>query len=213
MRNIIDTVEAYKWRCQKKRSATDDHNLTLQSHLYEISHYKKQIYACQEFKTPELDKVVMKASERGDQSEGQTKLANLSKGISELNEDFSSSFAFMEKTFQERKDLSVKLAEAEKDKQAAQEEYKKKEQLLDEFPKILATLEEATHPIQEYLDVQTSKEQTELNIVQRLPKPLATLYEKLSVFAKHFSKFEMNVKVKGASKTDSESNPDIEQIY
>ena len=46
MRNIIDTVERLKRRCQTKRSATDDHNLTLQAHLYEISHYKKQIDAC-----------------------------------------------------------------------------------------------------------------------------------------------------------------------
>jgi len=103
----------------------------------------------------------------------------------------------MKQTLQERKDLSVKLAQAEKDKQTAQEEYKKKEQLLNEFPKILATLEEATHPIQDYLDVKTSKEKTELNVVSRLPKPLATLYEKLSVFAKHFPLFEMSVKVKG----------------
>ena len=50
-------------------------------------------------------------------------------------------------------------------------------------------------------------------MVSRLPKPLATLYEKLSVFARHFSKFEMSVKVKGASRADSESNPDIEQMY
>lgn len=39
----------------------------------------------------------------------------------------------------------------------ASEEFKKKEQLLNEFPKILATLEEATQPIQDYLDVKTSK--------------------------------------------------------
>ena len=59
----------------------------------------------------------------------------------------------MEATFKERKDLSEKLEQAEKEKQSAMEEYKKKEQLLNEFPKILATLEEATQPIQDYLDV------------------------------------------------------------
>ena len=37
------------------------------------------------------------------------------------------------------------------------EEYKKKEQLLNDFPKILASLEEATLPIQDYLDVHTTK--------------------------------------------------------
>ena len=96
MRNIIESVENLKRKSQKQRGATDDHNLTLQSHLYEISHYKKQIDACQEFKTPELDKVIEKASEIGAESQGLAKLADLSKGISEQGSDFTSSFAFME---------------------------------------------------------------------------------------------------------------------
>ena len=53
----------------------------------------------------------------------------------------------MDTTFKERKELSEQLEQAEKEKQSAMEEYKKKEQLLNEFPKILATLEEATQPI------------------------------------------------------------------
>ena len=64
MRNVIEMVDVLKKNGSARRNATDDHNLTLQSHLYEISHYKKQIYACQEFSTPELDKVIDKAMER-----------------------------------------------------------------------------------------------------------------------------------------------------
>ena len=71
---VIDTVERLKRKCQAKRSETDTHNLTLQAHLYEISHYKKQIYACQEFKTPELEKVVNKATERGETGAGLARL-------------------------------------------------------------------------------------------------------------------------------------------
>ena len=84
MRNIIDTVETLKRKSQKQRGATDDHNLTLQSHLYEISHYKKQIDACQEFKTPELDKVIEKATEMSVTTSqvGLSKLSDLSKGVS-----------------------------------------------------------------------------------------------------------------------------------
>jgi len=43
-------------------------------------------------------------------------LAALSKGISEREVDFSPAFTFMEQTFTERKDLSVKLELAEKEK-------------------------------------------------------------------------------------------------
>lgn len=91
----------------------------------------------------------------------------------------------------------MKLEQAEKDKQAKLEEFKKKEQLLNDYPKILATLEEATYPIQEYLDVKTSKSQTELVTVARLPKPLATIYEKLNVFSRHYPQFNLTLKVKG----------------
>ena len=64
-------------------------------------------------------------------------LQKLSQGISEQSADFSSSFAFMEQTLTERKNLSVQLEQAEKEKQIQLEEYKKKEQLLNDFPKIL----------------------------------------------------------------------------
>lgn len=169
MRNIIDTVESLKRKSQKQRGATDDYNLTLQSHLYEISHYKKQIDACQEFKTPELDKVIEKATEIGTESLGLSRLAELSKGISEQGSDFTSSFTFMEQTLQERKDFSDKLEQAEKTKLAKLEEFKKKEQLLNDFPKILASLEEATQPIQDYLSVKTTQSQTEQIALARLP--------------------------------------------
>ena len=85
MRNVIDTVETLKRKSQTQGGATDEHNLTLQSHLYEISHYKKQIDACQEFKTPELDKVIEKAAEMSQNNsheEGLQRLKELSKGIS-----------------------------------------------------------------------------------------------------------------------------------
>lgn len=88
--------------------------------------------------------MIERASELGQPNEGLSKLNELSKGHSEQHADFSASFAFMKTTYQERKDLSAKLAQAEREKQVAHEEFKKKEQLLNEFPKILATLEEAT---------------------------------------------------------------------
>lgn len=33
----------------------------------------------------------------------------------------------------------------------------------------------------------------------RLPKPLATLFEKLSVFARHYPAFDIRIKIKGAT--------------
>ena len=41
MRTVIDTVEKYRQTCDSQRSATDNHNLTLQSYLYEAGYYEK----------------------------------------------------------------------------------------------------------------------------------------------------------------------------
>ena len=85
--------------------------------------------------------------------------------------------------------------------------------MLNDFPKILQSLEEATYPIQDYLSVTTSKSQTEQVILARLPKPLATLYEKFNVFAKHYPQFNLSVKVKGLDADASDSHPEIDRVY
>lgn len=117
-------------------------------------------------------------------------MLQLSNGISEqtpINDEyFKSSFAFLENTLQERKDLSIQLDKAEKEKHLKLQEFKQKEQLLNDFPKHLAGLEEATFPIQEYLGVNLSRSQMDMQIAARLPKPLSTLFEKLKVFASSY---------------------------
>jgi len=49
--------------------------------------------------------------------------------------------------------------------------------------------------------------------VARLPKPLATLYEKLNVFAKHYPQFNLSVKAKGLDTGASDSHPEIDRVY
>ena len=64
------------------------------------------------------------------------------------------------------------------------------------------------------MDVRTTKSQTEQIAVARLPKPLATIYEKLKVFSRHYPQFNMSVKIKGLEDERSESNDgDIEKMY
>jgi hypothetical protein len=59
---------------------------------------------------------VAKATERGEGGDGLIKLRDLAKGTSEQSPDLTDSFSFLEKTLSERKDLSVKLEQAEKEK-------------------------------------------------------------------------------------------------
>ena len=78
MRTTIETVDAFKRKCMQQRSVTDDHNLSLQSYLYEIAHYNKQIDFCREYQTPQLSQVITKAKERVESSkqngEGEVKM-------------------------------------------------------------------------------------------------------------------------------------------
>lgn len=48
----------------------------------------------------------------------------------------------------------------------------------------------------------------------RLPKPLATLYEKFSVFARHYPQFNLTVKAKGLETGGGyDSHPEIDRVY
>ena len=60
-----------------------------------------------------------------------------------------------------------------------------------------------------------------MNLAARLPQPLATLFEKLSAFAKYYPAIDMRVKIKGAtsqgfndpSSLVSSGDEDIDKLY
>ena len=64
MRELTQQVMERKRQAEAQRKVTDDVNLTLQSYMYEASHYQREIYFCKEFRTPELDQVLKMAQER-----------------------------------------------------------------------------------------------------------------------------------------------------
>jgi hypothetical protein len=64
-----------------------------------------------------------------------------------------------------------------------QAQVNQKKRFLSDLPNFFNSLEEATLPLQDYLQVKPTKEKENLQIVQRLPLPLATLFEKLTFFA------------------------------
>jgi hypothetical protein len=51
---------------------------------------------------------------------------------------------------------------------------------------MLEKLEEASLPLQDYLSVTITRDEQHRQIVARLPTSLATLYEKLTVFAEQY---------------------------
>lgn len=64
LRLVLDMLEEHKVQGEIQRKQTDDCNLSLQSYLYEKSYYMKEIHACRETLTPNLDLVICKAEQR-----------------------------------------------------------------------------------------------------------------------------------------------------
>ena len=104
-------LEEHKVQGDFQRKQTDDFNLQLQSYLYEKSYYTKEIHACRETKTPNLDKVVKKAVERNGNKNSTLLDENLKKllsinqtGVSE--EIFKELSDYLDKNLNERKELA-----------------------------------------------------------------------------------------------------------
>ena len=58
--------------------------------------------------------------------------------------------------------------------------------------------------MQEYLEVKVSRDAKDLAVANRLPKPLATLFEKFKSFQELYPQFKIKVSVKGDSELSAE---------
>jgi hypothetical protein len=62
---------------------------------------------------------------------------------------------------------------------------------------MLMKLEEASLPLQDYLNVTITRDERHRDTVARLPTPLATLFEKLTLFTEQNPEFSLSVRVAG----------------
>ena len=67
-------------------------------------------------------------------------------------------FVYLAEQLKERRELTDRLKLAELERKERETEFKKRQRVLDDFPQILKTLEDATLPLQEYLDVRVTAE-------------------------------------------------------
>ena len=199
VREITQSVMEARKKAESQRKETDDINLTLQSFLYERNHYQREIYFCKEFRTPELDQVIKKACERQVQSLDLQSFIDLQKGVGKPipQEKFQKMIDYLKATLRERQSLAAQLQKAQQEKDVQEQEFKKKTKLLSDFPAMLHKLEEASLPLQDYLSVTVTRDEQHRKTVARLPTALATLFEKLIVFAEQYPQFNLSVRVGG----------------
>ena len=90
---------------------------------------------------------------------------------------------YLEATLNQRKELAFKLDQEEEARKVKENEYKHKRELLADFPGLMQKLEDASIPLQDYLDVKITKNAEHNATVGKLPTALQTLFQKLKIFS------------------------------
>ena len=167
-------VEYMKRKSEEERKELDNHNLTLQSLLYGKDYFSGEVHFCKEFKTPNLqnalpDDVFI------------SRFKNLPPNVSE--DVKRANFQFLADQLQERRELTNQLQLTEMERKEKEAEFKKRQRVLDDFPQILNKLEEATIPLQEYLDVRVTEQSQLQKLSEKLPLPMNTIFRKLYNFS------------------------------
>eukprot|EP00347_Sterkiella_histriomuscorum_P007800 403347513 len=188
-RQIFEIMELQRKVADQERQEMDTHNLNLQSLLYEKDYFKKEIHYCKEFKTPQLQQSLKPLIYDQFKNQG----SNIS------DEQYHNNIKFLADQLKERKELNEKYIQVQHEKREKEKEYHQKSKLVEEFPQILNNLENASLPIQEYLNVTLTEDYQRMSQANDLPLPLNTLYRKFLHFSKDFPQFCMQVEAKGDS--------------
>lgn len=98
---------------------------------------------------------------------------------------------YLNATLKQRKELAQNLEKEEEARRNKENEYKHKRQLLADFPGLMQKLEDASIPLQDYLDVKITKNAEHNAIVGKLPTALQTIFQKLKVFSEQYPQFNL----------------------
>ena len=197
-RRIYQMVENMKRRSEDERRELDTHNLTLQSLLYGKDYFLKEVHFCKEYKTPHLQQALQPEVYL-------QRFKNLPPNVSETQQ--KQNIVYLGEQLKERKDLTQKLKYTELERKEREAEFRKRQRVLDDFPQILKTLEDATMPLQKYLNVRVTEESNLHQNSEKLPLPMNSIFRKLYNFSKQYPQFGLEVSI------ESTSEEDIDQFY
>ena len=148
--------------------------------------------------TPKLDQVLQTAGEVGgkDAQIASDFRIQLEKGKIQKAK-YQEMTRYLEQTLTQRKELAQRLEKEEEARKIKENEFKHKRELLAEFPVLMQKLEDASIPLQDYLDVKITKNAELSAIVGKLPTALQTVYKKLKIFSDQYPQFNLQVMVNG----------------
>ena len=107
------------------------------------------MHFCKEYKTPHLQQALHPDVYL-------QRFKNLPPNVTETLQ--KQNLVYLAEQLTERKDLSLRFKHAELERKERETEFRKRQRVLDDFPQILKTLEDATLPLQEYLNVRVTEE-------------------------------------------------------
>ena len=147
-REALQIVENAKRKSEEQRKELDLQNLSLQSLLYGKDYYLKEVHFCKEFKTPNLVQAI-----------NPTVFAKEFKNLppSTTDQQHKGNLKYLGEQLEERKLLSKRLKVAEDERKEKENEFLKRQRVLEEFPATLESLEKATRNIQQHFDIKLTE--------------------------------------------------------
>lgn len=97
----------------------------------------------------------------------------------------------------ERKALNEQFTQVQIQKQEMESQYHHRVKVIDQLPLFLNSIEQASIPFQQFLNVNLTEDFEKMKIRNNLPLALSTLYHKLVSFCKDYPQFGFQVEAKG----------------
>lgn len=153
--------------------------------MYQKENIVSQINACQNFPTNEMNKIQVPTKEEV--------IEYFNEKLINKKEEFKS-MDFLECELDIRKKLNDKVNNLVKEKDENIIKLKEFEKFYGELPNYLNNLENSTLKSQNYLNLNFSNANKNLNLSGKLPSPLFVLYNLVQCFNNEFTECEVNIK-------------------
>ena len=157
-------------KTQEGKQEVDGLHLQLQNLLYEITHLKKEINKCLQFKSKDQEIDLVSEEELKSKEQGKNKDKNLSE------DSHKCMLARLDWELKERKSLTAKKQNYVVQKKIISQEIQTKNEFLNGLEPQLKTILKATSPIQEFLGVQLESKRLQYQTAKFLPRPLYVLF-------------------------------------
>ncbi|XP_028409094.1 THO complex subunit 5 homolog [Dendronephthya gigantea] len=156
-------------KTQEAKQEVDSLHLQLQNLLYEITHLKKEINKCLQFKSKDQE-IDLVSEEEFCKENGK----NMDELLTESSHDRMLSRLGWE--LQERKSLTGKKQNYVAERKMISQEIQTKKEFLNSLEPQLKTILKATSPIQEFLGLRLESKRLQYQTAKYLPRPLYVLF-------------------------------------